>query len=142
MRGPSLSYHSSKCLLMLTQDCGDILAPYGIVRGANSLHPPRDLRMKMNICDQACMARSFTYAANFVHRRVGDPKYSMASSRHRVAATRVIKERVKHPSPYLGDNTMLAVIGSVATVCETGSTIPLRNKNTKRYCTYKACGRW
>jgi hypothetical protein len=38
------------------------------------------------------------------------------SSHHRVA-TRLIKELMEHQNPYLGDNTMPAVIGLVATVC-------------------------
>ena len=77
----------------------DILAPYGIVRGANSLRPPRNLCMRMNLFDEACMHTVFTYVANFVHRRGGDPKYSVISSHHRVAAIRLTKERVEHQKP-------------------------------------------
>jgi hypothetical protein len=95
---------------MLTQDCGDILAPYGIMRGANSLHLPRDLCMKMNLSDEASTHAVFTYAANF-HHRGGDPKYSMISSHHRIAAIRLIKEPVEHHNPYPDDSTVLAVIG-------------------------------
>ena len=53
---------------------------------------------------------------------------TLISSRHRVAAIRLIKERVEHHNPYPGDNTMLAVIGLVA---KRGSRVPLPNKNKK-----------
>ena len=86
-------------MLMLTKDCGDILAPYDIMRDANSLHPPRDLCMQMNLSDEARMHAVSTYVANFVHRRGRDPEYSMISSHHRVAAIRLTKERVEHPKP-------------------------------------------
>jgi hypothetical protein len=44
----------------------------------------------MTLSDEACMHAVFTYAANFVHRRGGDPKYSMISSHHKVAAISTI----------------------------------------------------
>jgi hypothetical protein len=99
-------------------DCGDILAPFGITRDVNSLHPPRDLCMKMNMSDKVCMLALFTYTADLIHRQGGSAEYATISSQHRVTTIQLIKERVERERKSLADTTLLAVIGLVASVCE------------------------
>ena len=99
-------------------DCGDILAPWGIPKGARLFHPPRDICMQMNTSTEMNMHALFTYTADAIHRRGGGVRYSTISAQHRVAAIRLIKERVESQSSGPDDNTILAVIGLVASVCE------------------------
>lgn len=99
-------------------DCGDILAPHGITRDIRFFHPPRDLCMKMNMSDKACMHALFTYTADLIHRRGGDAKYALISSQYRLKTIRLVKERVECGRVGVNDTTMLAVLGLVASVCE------------------------
>lgn len=81
------------------------------------IHPPRDICINMNMCDEATMLATFSYSADAIYRRGGDPKYAIVASHYRVATIRVIKDRIQR-QVCLNDATILAIIGLVATECE------------------------